>query len=42
MLAKYSVVWVTLIQTSPGQGEGVAKERQDSTHVRTLPDKLID
>jgi hypothetical protein len=42
MLAKYSVVWVALVQTSPGQGEGVTEKRQGSTHVRTLPDKLTD
>jgi hypothetical protein len=42
MLTKYPVVWVAPVQTSPGRGEGVAEERQDSTHVRTLPDKLTD
>jgi hypothetical protein len=31
MLAKYPVVWVALVQTSPGQGEGVTEERQGST-----------
>jgi hypothetical protein len=42
MLAKYPVVQVAPVQTSPRQGEGVAEERQSSTQVRTLPDKLTD
>jgi hypothetical protein len=31
MLAKYLVVWVTLVQTSPRQEEKVTKEKQDNT-----------
>jgi hypothetical protein len=31
MLAKYLVVWVTLVQTSPGQEKEVVKERQGGT-----------
>jgi hypothetical protein len=42
MLAKYPVVRVAPVQTSPRRGEGVAEERQGGTQVGTLPDELTD
>jgi hypothetical protein len=42
MLAKYPVVQVAPVQTSPRRGEGVAEERQGGTQVGTLPDELTD